>query len=155
MGKIILFAMLILPWLTLFLLNKYSIKRFMSTAILGSLLVTIVFEIGYVYEWWKIQEKITSWDVITSVPLVYGVFLVGTIWVYHFTFKRKFVVYMLTNILVDAFYSFIALKVLINLGIYKLVNMGSLGIFLMMLIIAVIIYLYQKWQDMSENRSVR
>ena len=147
MGKIILFAMLILPWLTLFLLKRYSIKRFMPTAILGSLLVTIVFEIGYVYEWWKIQEKITSWDVITSVPLVYGVFLVGTIWIFHFTFERKFIVYMLANIFMDAFYSFIALKVLISLGIYKLVNMGSLGIFLMMSIIACIIYAYQKWQD--------
>ncbi|MBL4934222.1 hypothetical protein JK636_00460 [Clostridium sp. YIM B02515] len=147
MGKIILFAMLILPWLSLFLLSKYSIKRFMPVAILGSLLVTIVFEIGYVYEWWKIQQKITPWDVITSVPLVYGIFLVGTIWVFHFAYERKFGIYIFINILVDGFYSFIALKVLISIGIYRLVNMGNLGIFLMMLTIAVIIYIYQKWQD--------
>lgn len=147
MGKFILFIMLILPWLTLLFLNKYSTKRFMPAAILGSLLVTIVFEIGYVYEWWKIQERITPWDVITSVPLVYGTFLVGTIWVFHFTFERKFVVYILTNILVDGFYSFIALKVLVRLGIYRLINMDNLGIFPMMLTIAVFIYVYQKWQD--------
>jgi len=147
MAKFILLSMLILPWLTLFLIKKHSIKRFMPAAILASLLVTIVFEIGYLYDWWKVQVKIAPWDEITSVPLTYGVFLVGTIWVFYFAFDRKFWVYMLTNILMDGFYSFIVLNILIRFGIYKLVNMGNLGIFMLMILIAVIVYTYQKWQD--------
>jgi hypothetical protein len=105
-------------------------KRFMPVAILASLLVTIIFEIGYVYDWWKVQVEIAPWDEITSVSLTYGVFLVGTIWIFHFVFDRKFWVYMITNILVDGFYFFIALNILIRFGIYKLVNMGNLGIFM-------------------------
>jgi hypothetical protein len=147
MGKLILLVMLILPWLSLIFINKHSMKRFMGVAILASLIVTIIFEIGYVYDWWKVLVEITPWDEVTSVPLVYGVFLIGTIWVFHITFDRKFWVYMLTNIFVDGFYSFIALNILIRLGIYKLVNMGNFGIFIMMISIAVIIYPYQKWQD--------
>jgi hypothetical protein len=129
-------------------------KRFMPVAILGSLLVTIVFELGYIYNWWKIQAELAPWDEITSVPLVYGVFLVGTIWIFHFTFDRKFWVYMLVNILTDGFYSFLALNILVRLGIYKLVNMGNFGIFLMMTFIAVIIYTYQKWQDSLMSRNL-
>jgi hypothetical protein len=151
MGKFILLAMLILPWLTLFFINKHSMKRFMPVAILASLLVTIIFEIGYVYDWWKVQVEIAPWDEITSVSLTYGVFLVGTIWIFHFVFDRKFWVYMITNILVDGFYSFIALNILIRFGIYKLVNMGNLGIFMLMTFLAVIIYPYQKWQDSLNN----
>lgn len=147
MGKFILLAMLILPWLTFIFINKHSLKRFMPVAILASLLVTIIFEIGYVNEWWKVQTELVPWDEITSVPLTYGVFLVGTIWIFHFTFDKKFWVYMLTNILTDGFYSFIALNILIRFGIYKLVNMGNLGIFMLMIFLAVIIYPYQKWQD--------
>ena len=147
MAKFILLAMLILPWLTLFFINKYSMKRFMPVAILASLLVTIIFEIGYIYDWWKVQVEIAPWDEITSVPLVYGVFLVGTIWIFYFTFDSKFWVYMLTNLLMDGFYSFIGLNILIRFGIYKLVNMGNLGIFLLMAFLAIIIYPYQKWQD--------
>lgn len=147
MDKFILLGMLILPWLTLFFINKHSMKRFMPVAILASLLVTIIFEIGYVYDWWKVQVEIAPWDEITSVPLTYGVFLVGTIWVFHISFDRKFWVYMLTNILIDGFYSFIALNILIGFGIYKLVNMGNLGIFMLMIFLAIIIYPYQKWQD--------
>jgi hypothetical protein len=151
MEKFILFAMLILPWLTLLFINKHSMKRFMPVAILASLLVTIIFEIGYVYNWWKVQIEIAPWDEITSVPLTYGVFLVGTIWIFHFTFDRKFWIYMLTNILIDGFYAFIALNILIRFGIYKLVNMGNLGIFMLMIFLAVIIYPYQKWQDSIMN----
>jgi len=91
--------------------------------------------------------EIAPWDKITSVPLTYGAFLCGTIWIFHFTFDKKFWVYILTNILIDGFYSFIVLNILIWLGIYKLVNMGNLGIFMLMIFLAVIIYPYQKWQD--------
>lgn len=147
MGKFILLVMLILPWLTVFFINKYSMKRFTPVAILASLLVTIIFEIGYVYDWWKVLVEIAPWDEITSVPLTYGVFFVGTIWIFHFTFDRKFWVYMLANIFIDGFYSFIVLNILIRFGIYKLVYMGNLGIFMLMIFLAVIIYPYQKWQD--------
>lgn len=147
MNRIVLIAMVILPWITIFFLHKHSLKRFMPATIFASLLVTIVFEIGHVYDWWRIEEKLFPWDAITSVPLVYGVFLVGTLWIFHYVYDKKFVIYIITNILTDAFYSFVFLKILISIGLYRLVNMGSLGIFLMMLAIAVIIYVYQRWQD--------
>jgi hypothetical protein len=151
MVKFILLAMLIIPWLSLIFINKYSLKRFMPVSILASLLVTIIFELGYVYNWWKVQAELVPWDKITSVPLVYGVFLVGTIWIFRFTFGRTFWLYMIVNILMDGFYCFIGLNILIRFGIYKLVNMDNFGIFMLMILLAVIIYPYQKWQDSIMN----
>jgi len=147
MQKLILIIMIIMPWLSLLFMNKHSIKRFMPVAILASLLVTIIFEIGYIYDWWRILVDLAPWDRITSVPLVYGIFLVGTIWIFHFTFDRRFWVYLLINLLFDVFYSFIILNILVSIGIYRLDNMKNFGITMLMIFLALIIYPYQKWQD--------
>jgi len=147
MKKLILWGMLIIPWLSLLFINKHSLKRYMPVGILAALLVTMVFEMGYIFDWWTVKEKFVPWGEITSFPLTYGVFLIGTIWIFHFTFEKSIWVYFFTNVIVDASYAFALLKVLIFFGIYKLENMRHLGIFFLMIIIAVIIYIYQKWQD--------
>ncbi|MEI5907939.1 hypothetical protein WAK64_12825 [Bacillus spongiae] len=147
----VLWLMLILPWLTLFFLNQRSIKRFMPVAIFASLLVTMVFEMGYVFNWWVVDEVIVPWGHITSFPLTYGVFIPGTIWIFRFTFDKSFFVYILTNAITDAAYAFIGLKILISFGIYELKGMGHFGIFIIMMILALIIYVYQKWQDKIMN----
>ena len=147
MAEIILWLMLILPWLSLCFINKHSLRRFMPVAILASLLVTMVFEMAFTFNWWTVKEAILPWGHITSIPLTYGVFFAGTIWIYHFTFNKSFWVYILSNVIVDAIYAFVGLNVLIHFGIYELEDMGTLGIFILMFVISVIIYIYQKWQD--------
>ncbi|MUK90643.1 hypothetical protein GMD78_20010 [Ornithinibacillus sp. L9] len=147
MAQILLWLMIIIPWISLLFIKKHSLKRFMPVAIFASLLVTIVFEMGYVFEWWIVQEKIVPWGHITSFPLTYGVFIAGTIWIFHFTFNKSFFIYILSNAIVDAIYAFVGLNILIYFGIYELNNMGHFGIFVIMVILAVIIYFYQKWQD--------
>lgn len=148
MAQIILWLMLIVPWLSLFFLKTYSIKRFMPVAIFTSLLVTIVFELAYTFDWWTVIKDVVPWEHITSIPLIYGAFLPGTIWIFHFTFDRSFWVYIITNVIVDAFYAFVLLTVLIRFfDIYKLEKMSEFGIFILMIIIAVIIYFYQRWLE--------
>jgi len=75
-------------------------------------------------------------------------FLTGTIWIFHFTFDRSFLVYIITNVIIDVFYAFVLLNVLIHFfNIYKLEKMSEFGIFMLMIIIATIIYLYQRWLE--------
>jgi len=147
MKKLILWGMLIIPWLSLFFINKHSLKRFMPVGILAALFVTMIFEMGYVFDWWTVKAKLVPWGHITSLPLTYGVFIPGTIWIYHYTFDRPMWVYFVFNSIVDAIYAFVLLRVLIYFEIYDLEKMKHFGIFIMMLIISVIIYVYQKWQD--------
>lgn len=104
-NKIILWSSLILPWLSLFFMKKESIKRYMPVAIFVSLLVTILFEVAYTFKWWVMLDKIAPWGNITNVAFTYGTFLVGTIWIFYFTY-RKFWAYMVTNILIDGIFAF-------------------------------------------------
>lgn len=147
MVYVLLWMILIIPWLSLFLIKKHELKRFMPASILASLLVTIIFEMSYVYNWWTVQKAIAQWGHITSIPLVYGAFLIGTIWIFRYTFDKGFWFYIIANAIVDALYAFIGLNILIYFGIYRLENMGNFGIFLLMTILALIVYLYQRWQD--------
>ena len=147
MAYLILWLILIIPWLSLLFMNKHATRRFMPVAILASLLVTIVFEMAYTFNWWTVEKAILPWGHINSIPLTYGVFLIGTIWIFHFTFDRSFWVYLIVNLLTDAIYSFIILNILIQFGIYELHAVKNFGIFVLMTIISLIIYAYQKWQD--------
>jgi hypothetical protein len=147
MAKLILWLMLIIPWLSLIFINKHSLRRFMPVAILASLLITVILEMGYVYDWWTIIGKIAPWEQFITIPLTYGVFLVGTIWIFHFTFDKSFLVYILTNALIDAFYAFVFLNMLIYFRVYELERMGNFGIFMLIFPLAFIIYAYQRWQD--------
>jgi hypothetical protein len=92
--QLILWGSLIVPWLSLLLLKKEIVKRYMPVAIFTALLVTIYNELGYTYQWWVVKERI--FPIITYVPFVYGGFLVGTLWIFHITFG-KFWLYLLTN----------------------------------------------------------
>jgi hypothetical protein len=78
--------------------------------------------------------------------LCIGVFLVGTVIILNFTYK-SFILYMIVNAITDAGLSFGLSKWYEHLGIYKLVKINSFGVYAVTLIVAVLIYFYQKWQD--------
>ncbi|MGM0835346.1 MAG: hypothetical protein ACQEV7_04255 [Bacillota bacterium] len=144
--KVFLWLSLIVPWLSLFFMKKDSIKRYLPVAILVSLLLTILYEIGYTYDWWVLKDKIVPWGHITNISFAYGLFLISTIWIFHYTY-RNFKLYMVTNIIVDAIFNFGVLKLTERFGINKLINMPDWGIYLIMLGLALIIYIYQRWQE--------
>lgn len=146
LNQIILWISLIAPWLTLFFMKMDTIKRYMPVAIFVSLLLTIIYEIAYTYEWWEIKEYIAPWGYITNVSFVYGIFLVGTLWIFHFTY-RNFKVYLITNIVVDAFFAFGLLQLTGWLGIDEFIYLPKWGAFLIMISLAFIIYFYQRWQE--------
>ncbi|HZG86152.1 hypothetical protein [Paenibacillus sp.] len=144
-NKIMLWAFLIAPWPTLFFLSKETVKRYMPVAIFVSLLVTILFEAAHALKWWVMIDRIVPWGYITNVSFVYGVFLVGTIWIFHLTY-RNFWLYMATNVVIDGVFAFV-LHHFFEGRIYKLVNFNEFQVFLLMVGLALTIFLYQKWQE--------
>jgi hypothetical protein len=145
LNQIILWSSLIVPWLSLLFLKKDIVKRYMPVAIFTSLLVTIYNELGYTFEWWVVKQTLFPW-IITFVSFVYGGFLVGTIWIFYFTY-RKFWLYLITNIVVDFLFMFPVNNWFERLGIYQLINRENWQIFLDFVFISVIIYFYQLWQE--------
>jgi hypothetical protein len=154
MKQLILWGILIVPWLSLLFLKKEIVKRYMPVSIFTALLVTIYSEYGYLHQWWVIKERI--FPVIAYVPFVYGSFLAGTLWIFHFTFGR-FWVYLLTNIVVDFLFMFPANYWLESAGFYELVNRSNWNIFIDFVIMSVIIYGYQLWQEggLKEGPEIR
>jgi hypothetical protein len=143
-NQILLWASLILPWFVLLFLKKQGVKRFFPAGLFGALLLTIIFQIADNYQWWKVEENI---PILTDVtPFVYGTFLVGTVIILYFTYG-KFLVYLITNLIIDAVLSFGISNWYEHLNIYKLININHFGVYLLTTIVGVLIYLFQKWQD--------
>ncbi|WP_404351053.1 hypothetical protein LG311_08135 [Sutcliffiella horikoshii] len=142
--QLVMWSFLLLPWLLLIPLDKPKVKRYFPAGLFGALVLTFVFQMAEKFDWWEIKQNIVLLDNIT--PFVYGVFLVGTVIILYFTYER-FIVFFVTNLIVDSFLSFGLSKWYEYLGIYELINMNEFGVLLLTTVIALLIYLYQKWQD--------
>lgn len=147
MVKIIFWCFFLLPWLSLFFLKSSTIRRYMPVALLATVINTIVYQIAWTHHWWRYKETLFSWDKIAQVHTVYGVFLIGTIWIFFFTY-RKFWIYLLVNLIIDSMYSFGFGALWRKLGITEGgKNYSPLYSVLIMLVISVILFIYQMWQE--------
>ncbi|GGJ77858.1 hypothetical protein [Virgibacillus salexigens] len=144
--KIILFAALVLPWFTLPLTSSQKRKKYMPVTIFTSLLMTIIFQIAYTYKWWIIHEQIVPWGYMIDVSFAYGIFAVGTFWIFRFT-SHKFLLYIVVNLMLDAFMAYITLPLLGILGVATYKNISPWQYFLVMFGLSFIIYIYHKWQQ--------
>ncbi|WP_423800810.1 hypothetical protein [Neobacillus sp. SAB-20_R2A] len=147
MVKLILWAFFLLPWLSLFFLKNSAIRRYMPVALFATVINTIMYQVAWTYDWWKYKETLFPWDKVAQIHTVYGVFLVGTIWIFYFTF-RKFWIYFFVNLIIDCIYSFgfralwKKLKITTSAG-----NLSPLEGIVIMTIIAIALYVYQVWQE--------
>ncbi|MDQ0902223.1 hypothetical protein QFZ80_006051 [Paenibacillus sp. V4I7] len=71
-------------------------------------------------------------------------------WVFHFTFGR-FWLYVVANLLLDAFYAFVFHRIEEKLGIADLINVKHYHILLLMVGISFILHPYQRWQEKASK----
>ncbi|WP_227937363.1 hypothetical protein [Alkalihalobacillus deserti] len=141
---LIIRLILFLPWFTLLFMKKKFIKRYTPVATFSALLVTLYAELAYTQDW-LIQNVVITDALITFLPFTFGIFFVGTIWIFAVTFGR-FWLFLIVNVVVDSLFAFGLHKfVIVPLGIIKEVKHGSLEVFLAFVIMAVLLYLYQLW----------
>jgi len=143
--KLLLWIAWLVPWFSLLFLKQDVVKRYMPVSVFTALLVTIVFEIAYALRWWELTEWIVPWGFITNVSFVYGLFVVGTIWIFYFTY-RNFWLFLAVNAAVDALQAFV-FDGLFEGRVYRLVRVNDFHVFLLMVGIAFVIYGYQRWQE--------
>jgi len=148
MKQIILWSLLILPWVSLFFLKMNTIRRYMSVALFMTVIHTLAYQAAYHYGWWKeTGSSLFGWDKVVPVPWVYGAYLVIVIWVFSFTFG-KFWMYLTVNILLDGIFMYIVYPVWQRMGLVSSEStLSTIAIVAMMVGFALIIYLYQLWQD--------
>ncbi len=144
--KVLLWMILILPWLTLIFIKKSTIKRFMPVTILTALITTILFEIAYTYKWWILHIDILPWGYITNTAFTYGGYAIATLWIFYLT-SHKFWIFIITELVVNAFWAFIGLHWIIDkaLGIASF-NIRPWQWFLIEIAVVLILYAYHQWQ---------
>ncbi|WP_199615443.1 hypothetical protein [Paenibacillus alkalitolerans] len=145
LNKVILWSMIVIPWLSLLLLRRDVVKRYMPVAIFTSLLMTIYNEIAFTQNHWQIKVKIIP-QLVSMAPFVYGAFIPLVIWIFCFTF-HQFWLYLITNIGLDLLFAFPVDYFFQARGIYELVNITQTQRFMLFVTLAIVIYGYQRWLE--------
>jgi len=148
-NQVLLWSSLILPWLTLFLMKKEDIKRFMPL-VLFTLTITVIFiQIGITTGLWIIRE--TTFPLVSIPTYVYGVYPVGALWIFKFTYGQ-FWKYLITELVFNFVLVMFVLPWLDRRGI--IVFHSPLISFFIAMGLGMLLYIYQMWQEDSNLATV-
>lgn len=143
-NQIILWSMLILPWLTIFLMKKEEIKRFMPSALFTIVTAVFICDIGVTLKMWVFKENI--YPLNEMLPLVFGLLPVSTLWFLKF-FYRRFWLYSILQLVFSIGFAYILQPLLNRRGIWVRVNATSFLALLPAIPHFISIYLYHMWQE--------
>jgi hypothetical protein len=135
--------MLILPWLTLFFMQKEDIKRFMPLALFTMLTASILVEAGITLKLWTIRE--TAYPLNHSISYVYGMDPVVAMWIFKFTYGR-FGLFAAVDTAFNLGFSYIFTPWLASRGIKELLT-TRFTVFLLATGLAILLYIFQMWQE--------
>jgi hypothetical protein len=113
-----LLALLILPWLSIPLLGPQTVKKFFLSSLIINLIVLAECFLARKRTWWYFYKSLHP-KMLGEIPILFGPFLVGTMWIFKFTYGnfRKF---MVTNFILDAFFVYILM------GWFEKIGYGSM-----------------------------
>lgn len=152
-NQVILWISLIVPWLTLFFMPKESIKRFLPAGLLATLLSIVFTEIGIANGWWAIRE--TTYPLAVMPSYTYGAYPVAATWVLKYTYGR-FSIFVVTEAVMNSLLGFLIYPWIGSRGIKDFFT-GNAGLitFAFASAIALIVYVFQAWQEGVFARSAR
>lgn len=151
----LLLLMLVFSWLSLTLMGKNSVKRFLPAGIFIALITRWENAVAKKRTWWWWYEKLHP-KLPGSLPFVWGPFMIGSMWILKLTYG-KFFRYLILNLAVDSIFTFILVdKWLTKWGIASLVRMKKIQLSLLLFIDSILLYGFQyliekvKGQNLSE-----
>jgi hypothetical protein len=136
-----MYVLLILPWVSVIKLGKFSFMRYLPTIIFSDLVIALISELSRSLKWWKVKNPIFP-KLATDVSFVFGPFTILNFWIFKLTYK-KFWVYLMTNIVADYLFAYPLTTLAEKLGVYKMVRMSRKQLFLLSVVVAIFNYLYQ------------
>ncbi|MCH6264217.1 hypothetical protein [Neobacillus citreus] len=139
--KTLIIFMAILPWLSISLLGRKTLKRFLPGGIFMSLYLIAEGRFAEKKKWWWFPYSVKP-NVLAELPLILGPFLVGSLWILKFTYG-KFNLYLLVNIIIDSIFTFIGLNWLKKIGYVSLVRLNKFQLSLVFLIKSFVLYGFQ------------
>ncbi|PMC39082.1 hypothetical protein CJ195_03840 [Bacillus sp. UMB0899] len=154
--KLFMILMTLLPWVSAPLLNIKTFKRFLPSSLF--ICVYLLAE-GYLAEkkkWWWFPMTVKP-NVVGELPLIFGPFFVGSLWILKFTFG-KFKIYVLINLVIDAIFTYFALDWFKKIGYVSLIRLTKFQLSLLFLIKSFLMYgiqvIYEKYFYRDTNANV-
>ncbi|MGG7620547.1 hypothetical protein [Bacillus coreaensis] len=129
---------LVLPWITIVFLPKKSFRQYFPVSIFASFLVTGMCLLAIPYKWWSVKGGWRA-KVLNDWSFILGPFIVGTLWIFYFTFGN-FKKYFVVNLFMDSLFSFPLSYLFQRLKLFKLVNFRPKHIFITFISFSLIIY---------------
>lgn len=143
-NQIILWSILILPWLTLFFMRKEYLKRFMPVAIFSSITSIVIVEVGATFKLWALHE--TVFPLTHTFPYHLGLAPVATIWLFKFTYSKLWK-YIAVDAIYNLAFAFVFTPWLALRGIRENIGATSLGLYIIVTLHGFLLYVYQMWQE--------
>jgi hypothetical protein len=149
LANIIRIGLILISWSTIFFIPKKVIKQFLPVATFASMLVLVESILAIPFKWWRVKGGLLT-KAFNDFSFIFGPFFVGTIWIFRLTFG-KFWLYLMANILMDAFLSYPVNWLFQKLKVYKLVNFKPKHIFFTSICFAILIYWYLLFISKSKS----
>ncbi|MGG0552592.1 hypothetical protein ABEY55_08385 [Priestia aryabhattai] len=140
-GKIMLVALLLLPWLSLFKIDKMTFKRYLPVLTFSSLVIALLSELSNRYKWWKVRKPLFT-KLSSNISFIFGPFFIANLWVFKLTYGN-FKNYLLVNGLFDYLFAYPLTTLAEKLNVYRMVNMTRFQLFALSVATSIINYLYQ------------
>ncbi|MDH2363862.1 hypothetical protein [Priestia megaterium] len=140
-GKLMLLAVLLLPWLSLFKIDKLTFKKYLPVLTFSSLVIALLSELSKSYTWWKVKNPLFP-KLSSDISFIFGPFFIANLWVFKLTYGN-FKNYLLVNCLFDYMFAYPLTSIAEKLKVYKMVNMTRFQLFILSIATSIINYLYQ------------
>jgi hypothetical protein len=140
-NKMFLAGMLILPWLSLPLLGKKTVKRFLPSSLFICFFVLAESFLSRKRVWWWFYKKLHP-KLIGEIPLIWGPFFIGSLWIMKVTYGKLFT-YLASNFIVDTFFVYKVTGWFKQNGYASLVRLKKYQLSLIFLLKSVLMYVFQ------------
>jgi hypothetical protein len=145
-NQLILWAIFILPYFTLFFMKKEDIKRFMPVGLLVAVMSVLIEETLQTLGIVALQE--TAYPLRSNTHM-FGLNVVLTMWIFKFTYKI-FWLYLGTEVILNLGFAFLYFGYFLKMRGIQVPLSGSPGPGLYVIITtihSIILYRYQMWQE--------
>jgi hypothetical protein len=140
-SKLLLVLMMIFSWVSIPLLGKREIKRFLPAGLFITMIVTIEDLIAKKRKWWWWYEKLHP-KLSGIVPLLWGPFFIGSMWILKWTYG-KFIRYIIINLIVDSVFTYFLVDLFKKIGIASLVRLKKYQLSMLFFLKSLLLYGFQ------------
>ena len=140
-SRFLLILMMVLPWFSIPLLGRATIKRFLPATILIACVVKINNITAKKRNWWKFYNSIHP-KIPGDIPFILGPYFILSIWILKLTYG-KLTLFIITNAIGHILFAFPGMKLLNELGIVSYIKMKPIQLTLLLTIRGFLLYGFQ------------